>query len=214
MRPRIHDGDIVFVKFQSTHPSWGATLYAGNCITVTVFQSTHPSWGATCGYHQPPHSKFISIHAPIVGCDQMDLIIAYDMSNFNPRTHRGVRLDKIFFDVYNGKISIHAPIVGCDYIDFLLRCTAFVISIHAPIVGCDVAKPIFLTLPLISIHAPIVGCDVLSYMSLVIRIDFNPRTHRGVRQKKARDAIFTEWISIHAPIVGCDDTMSFATLCY
>ena len=78
--------------FQSTHPSWGATLggrgisglisdfnprthrevrrgICGKPVDFTKFQSTHPSWGAT---------KVMVI----------DMLLNKD---FNPRTHRGVR---------------------------------------------------------------------------------------------------------------------------
>ena len=78
--------------FQSTHPSWGATLtvvvlqesqynfnprtHRGVRQSITtrhyvsqLFQSTHPSWGATY------QSK----------------IDCYVITDFNPRTHRGVR---------------------------------------------------------------------------------------------------------------------------
>ncbi len=34
--------------------------------------------------------------------------------------------------------------------------------------------------------------------------DFNPRTHRGVRQIQMMDIMAINDISIHAPIVGCD----------
>ena len=37
----------------------------------------------------------------------------------------------------------------------------------------------------ISIHAPIVGCDINLNRVRVELDDFNPRTHRGVRQYKA-----------------------------
>ena len=55
--------------FQSTHPSWGATVKLSDLKPLEKFQSTHPSWGAT---------------------KQMRdwMRIAED---FNPRTHRGVR---------------------------------------------------------------------------------------------------------------------------
>ena len=35
-------------------------------------------------------------------------------------------------------------------------------------------------------------------------LDFNPRTHRGVRQRAMDEYSWTTDISIHAPIVGCD----------
>ena len=63
------------------------------------FQSTHPSWGATACTRDIALSKVISIHAPIVGCDQ---------TMFYLNHHLGI-------------ISIHAPIVGCDYIKNIIK---------------------------------------------------------------------------------------------
>mgnify|MGYP003369846573 CR=1 FL=1 len=101
------------------------------------FQSTHPSWGAT----------LLMFHLPL-----------------------------------KQTISIHAPIVGCDQVGGICKCQRTKISIHAPIVGCDSA---IRTLP--------------SKM-----LDFNPRTHRGVRQDMQLRIYNRDMISIHAPIVGCD----------
>ena len=57
-------------KFQSTHPARGATGIALVAIgAMTLFQSTHPARGAT------------------VGCFNQ----IQPMSDFNPRTPRGVR---------------------------------------------------------------------------------------------------------------------------
>ena len=39
-------------------------------IRVQKFQSTHPSWGATLYNAEIDDNKKISIHAPIVGCDR------------------------------------------------------------------------------------------------------------------------------------------------
>ena len=59
---------------------------------IYKFQSTHPSWGATRAYKATFSRLFISIHAPIVGCDN----------------------DKMIQATFKSIISIHAPIVGCD----------------------------------------------------------------------------------------------------
>ena len=101
--------------FQSTHPSWGATLAVKGC--PTAFHSyfnprTHrgvrhsgffnaimvdnisihaPIVGCDAGIELPDPSKPISIHAPIVGCDGGRQGKAKHNDNFNPRTHRGVR---------------------------------------------------------------------------------------------------------------------------
>ena len=107
-------------------------------LNVGKFQSTHPSWGATY-FRAYNNVKFreISIHAPIVGCDMINLFILslfilfqsthpswgatnrskhiYTiLKNFNPRTHRGVRPLTVIKGPAGGAISIHAPIVGCD----------------------------------------------------------------------------------------------------
>ena len=37
------------------------------------------------------------------------------VKDFNPRTHRGVRPKSLVDILLNDSISIHAPIVGCDY---------------------------------------------------------------------------------------------------
>ena len=57
----------------------------------TEFQSTHPSWGATVKEVIEANAQFISIHAPIVGCDMVKKKETFSYDYFNPRTHRGVR---------------------------------------------------------------------------------------------------------------------------
>ena len=80
-------------EFQSTHPSWGATTKQNLVeLSLCLFQSTHPSWGATTVIHNDNYRLRISIHAPIVGCDISLIFRGSTNQNFNPRTHRGVRL--------------------------------------------------------------------------------------------------------------------------
>ena len=57
-------------RFQSTHPSRGATLaLTAQSVYQPEFQSTHPSRGATrSGLRYPEHGA-ISIHAPRAGRD-------------------------------------------------------------------------------------------------------------------------------------------------
>ena len=103
-------------RFQSTHPLRDATLVKTSrsfkkkhfnprtpygmrrltketCLQTTVFQSTHPLRDATESTAKPTAYSVISIHAPLTGCDIMDVII--ENENF---------------------ISIHAPLTGCDSI--------------------------------------------------------------------------------------------------
>ena len=116
-----------------------------------------------CDHDRYSHSRYIvaiSIHAPIVGCDT---IICYNISvinNFNPRTHRGVRLLASYGIKCDIPISIHAPIVGCDQkaAEKSRRLSKFQ-STH-PSWGATVDNAVssyYSTI--ISIHAPIVGCD-------------------------------------------------------
>ena len=148
----------------------------------------------------------ISIHAPFVGCDAIQLLWLPNSLNFNPHTHRGVRLltswsTFSFVTVFQSthpswgatlhckeviplvfSISIHAPIVGCDVVCNKADITLTIISIHAPIVGCDLKKTAPTDTLQISIHAPIVGCDRGIKTDTKCKQNFNPRTHRGVRQ--------------------------------
>ena len=168
--------------FQSTHPSWGATITAltavnDNGISIhapivgcdrcnsyrdtffEAFQSTHPSWGATTETQFAFIScKFQSTH-PSWGATLPQFSSVLYLSYFNPRTHRGVRPMLNCALLISDRISIHAPIVGCDVNFPILEFKGF-ISIHAPIVGCDPKGNLLLVLfSFISIHAPIVGCD-------------------------------------------------------
>ena len=70
--------------------------------------------------------------------------------------------------------------------------------------GCDYEEIFENCEIVISIHAPIVGCDTNAFSVLIITLDFNPRTHRGVRQGWILFHSKRQTISIHAPIVGCD----------
>ena len=47
-----------------------------------IFQSTHPSWGATLRFQDSWCRNHISIHAPIVGCDNQDSCMYTNISLF------------------------------------------------------------------------------------------------------------------------------------
>ena len=85
-----------FTEFQSTHPSRGATsVYAYFLAPNVAFQSTHPSRGAT-----PPNlprlgRMEISINAPLTGCDDDFALPDSVSAHFNPRTPHGVRRIRI-----------------------------------------------------------------------------------------------------------------------
>ena len=80
------------VRFQFTHPVWGATSPLSDMLCGMAFQFTHPVWGATLLHSTTCLLPYIvSIHAPRVGCD--DALAPLE----------------VVCDV-----SIHAPRVGCD----------------------------------------------------------------------------------------------------
>ena len=215
------------MKFQSTHPSWGATFsrfyfkkgrrnfnprthrgvrlgIGKNIVQGIWFQSTHPSWGATRLAIYESVLSIISIHAPIVGCDNLDMSDSTKEKNFNPRTHRGVRLSVVdvlsqLKENFNPRTHRGVRRGTKQEMERLLKFQSTHPSWGATI--CSFNS--FLDIA-ISIHAPIVGCDGFNGFSVNGLVYFNPRTHRGVRQ------LFVVWahrllnISIHAPIVGCD----------
>ena len=105
-------------------------------------------------------------------------------SYFNPRTHRGVRLSRDYFDTIIIDISIHAPIVGCDS------------SMIKPSSSNCYFNP--------RTHR---GVRLNRIIIHFFTKYFNPRTHRGVRREKLDDNAGLVLISIHAPIVGCDSSL-------
>ena len=79
------------------------------------------------------------------------------------------------------------------------------ISIHAPIVGCDI-NPTFSTsfFGVFQSTHPSWGATRSRNRKKRASRNFNPRTHRGVRQCNIIIFLAHFDISIHAPIVGCD----------
>ena len=151
------------------------------------FQSTHPSWGATTFWFFKAILNLISIHAPIVGCDNSTVTFLFHLKDFNPRTHRGVRPSLSTAKAPKSLFQSTHPSWGathCQHHYMFLPLyfnprthrgvrlnptiqpqTELFISIHAPIVGCDFKVLINAEPNSISIHAPIVGCDYLASRS-------------------------------------------------
>ena len=77
--------------FQSTHPSRGATTCSFSPGSDNAFQSTHPSRGATHRHQRDDKPLYVSIHAPLAGCDRLIETETAYVQGFNPRTPRGVR---------------------------------------------------------------------------------------------------------------------------
>ena len=169
--------------FQSTHPSWGATLTGFLKLQKKIkFQSTHPSWGATARIINTIQGMYISIHAPIVGCDGICQRCRSLSFYFNPRTHRGVRRQNYMVCVVLAEISIHAPIVGCD-----LKVT------HVKLEQCNFNP---------RTHRGV--RHYRAYKATFSRLFQSTHPSWGATDGlNCEDCIFD--ISIHAPIVGCDN---------
>ena len=79
-------------QFQSTHPLRGATSAPTITHSAQPFQSTHPLRGATRRVYDANGQDYISIHAPLAGCDLTSAARRPWGMHFNPRTPCGVRL--------------------------------------------------------------------------------------------------------------------------
>ena len=118
-----------------------------------------------------------------MGCDLGACVtVKRGARDFNPRTHRGVRL---------------VMVSECLVIFYFNPRT------HRGVRQFELDTN--LVDDYISIHAPIVGCDLVQEEVKTMEANFNPRTHRGVRRTLMSMSVNeVEEISIHAPIVGCD----------
>ena len=147
--------------------------------------------------------EYISIHAPLTGCDCIQLLFLDHQPNFNPRTPYGMRLLQVFNLLMARLFQSTHPLrdatssstskahlaryfnprtpYGMRLHRSFLREQAEQISIHAPLTGCDIYNISILYIIEISIHAPLTGCD-----------------HNNVALKSCGI------ISIHAPLTGCD----------
>ena len=127
-------------------------------------------------------STVIPIHAPREGCDPGGRACTGLLTDFNPRTPRGVRRPGAGRLHHQMPISIHAPREGCDGIG--------VPAGHDPLLhfnprtprGVRLGPQMILTRPPVfqSTH-PARGATRCSRGCLDTRSNFNPRTPRGVR---------------------------------
>ena len=145
------------------------------------FQSTHPSWGATLWLIMLSNQEVISIHAPIVGCDQKSKNQNPNAHYFNPRTHRGVRLlgDISICLCYRFQ-STHPSWGATPQVKEKRRVRKFQ-STH-PSWGATLHLLFFFHVRLFQSTHPSWGATNTNSMIYQNKEYFNPRTHRGVRQ--------------------------------
>ena len=125
-------------------------------------------------------SFFISIHAPLAGCDGAALTSSMSSGNFNPRTPCGVRRlchapcegAHLFQSTHPLRGATEAGPIGPIPVEFQ--------STH-PLRGATFSSSQKRASILISIHAPLAGCDRPTSRPSCWRSYFNPRTPCGVR---------------------------------
>ena len=100
----------------------------------------------------------ISIHAPLAGCDDVDL-----------------------GDDKESRISIHAPLAGCDLVDGTACMLLVRFQSTHPLRGATRLRNKVACNKPISIHAPLAGCDRRRKPFKDDGRYFNPRTPCGVR---------------------------------
>ena len=195
---------LVVPAFQSTHPLRGATSRRSRtrCRRRNFNPRTPCGVRLTCSSMRPATS-WISIHAPLAGCD---------LQRGAPAIRR--------------TISIHAPLAGCDAFRGKTDREVWQFQSTHPLRGATLTSShrgyseLFQsTHPLrgatlrdfardghvgISIHAPLAGCDPPLETRRRRSEDFNPRTPCGVRPELPGQAQMVAGISIHAPLAGCD----------
>ena len=192
-------------RFQSTHPSRGATLaLTAQSVYQPEFQSTPPSRGATrSGLRYPEHGA-ISIHAPRAGRNYYCHSYAAWEKDFNPRAPCGARRFENDMSKTTEEFQSTRPVRGATYTRNQII-NKSEISIHAPRAGRDGEQHEELRLrDAISIHAPRAGRDHDRPDGLPRKGDFNPRAPCGARPGHNFNLLDVVWISIHAPRAGRD----------
>ena len=151
-------------------------------MSCHIFQSTHPLRGATRQRHLHGAQVYISIHAPLAGCDWSRVCNVCSTEDFNPRTPCGVRPRRLRRS--GGSFRDFNPRTPCGVRPKRaeIRVKLSDISIHAPLAGCDMVVYVSERTAQISIHAPLAGCDYTAGRGTEQCRNFNPRTPCGVRQ--------------------------------
>ena len=127
----------------------------------------------------------ISIHAPLAGCDRPARRNRQSCAHFNPRTPCGVRPSRSCSRPSTTATfqSTH-PLRGATALHQREIVIAFPFQSTHPLRGATIYLSVLEHKVDISIHAPLAGCDE--------RVRCVERVGRG--------------ISIHAPLAGCDST--------
>ena len=188
-------------QFQSTLPTWGATV-ARDAEIGTREVSIHAPHVGSDGQQVPylfasvvsihaPHvgsdlrslassiSVVVSIHAPHVGSDEKEVLAVPTLESFNPRSPRGERRFVSVLDSHQTSFNPRSP--RGERHDCRSRIPLRYVSIHAPHVGSDGKVFVVFFKINVSIHAPHVGSDSSWHHPRGYQGGFNPRSPRGER---------------------------------
>ena len=145
-------------RFQSTHPSRGATRQNSPGKGTEAISIHAPLTGCDTGHGSQDGSTEISIHAPLTGCDAPGFPGSRPPLYFNPRTPHGVRRpEHQRSSGTDGFQSTHPSRGATDALPTKLHFLQFQ-STH-PSRGATGIRPAVLGAFRISIHAPLTGCD-------------------------------------------------------
>ena len=139
VRPDRKAGGAAGINFNPRTPCGVRPGRYEPCHQLFPFQSTHPLRGATFDHCVIIASVYISIHAPLAGCDNQRHPHAVAVYDFNPRTPCGVRPPAPAVDMSQFVFQSTHPLRGATTM-LPSSVTGLVISIHAPLAGCDSAK--------------------------------------------------------------------------
>ena len=208
-RPRQSLRRLLFRKFQSTRPVWGATFLSNDSCQAFSFQSTRPVWGATHAVYLKISPSKVSIHAPRVGRDDQSAINTINARSFNPRAPCGARLELRLHTVprqlcFNPRAPCGARLYFLSFL-FLLNSgfqstrpvwgatNKYKVALKTnwfqstrPVWGATLSFNLLLIPIAVSIHAPRVGRDGARSRWRCRGCCFNPRAPCGARPFPAR----------------------------
>ena len=172
-------------KFQSTHPSRGAT----RAIWIPHSWRKYFNPRAPCGARPSPRNMASSAPAfqstrPVRGATLQTACDSSQATNFNPRVPCGARLSSSVASPVVYLFQSTRPVRGATRLppDQALHGG---ISIHAPRAGRDSGPVLAPFVAHISIHAPRAGRDSAVLMRSPPLRDFNPRAPCGARLSQA-----------------------------
>ena len=147
--------------FQSTHPARGATVILLSIPSVSMYFNPRTPRGVRhIAARNFANAIMISIHAPREGCDlvsdgaevlraifqsthpargatgQETASSSHIRTDFNPRTPRGVRPQRVGCLLHTRAFQSTHPARGATWTSLLVNAW-WMISIHAPREGCD-----------------------------------------------------------------------------